>query len=87
MTGAKALFGAIAALCALWPLQGFAAEAPASAPADNGASSNDKDKYKKTDCNVYGPKFFRLGQSVFCGKFGYDLMGFAAKDFASYDIG
>ncbi|MGD1036789.1 MAG: porin [Roseiarcus sp.] len=74
-------------MCALWPLQGFAAEVPAPDSADKGASSGDKNKVKNADCSSYGPKFFRLGESVFCGKAGYDLMGFAAKDFASWDIG
>ena len=31
--------------------------------------------------------FFKLGDTGFCAKAGYDVMGFAAKDFARHDIG
>lgn len=83
MTGAKALFGAIIALCALWPLQGFAADLPAAGKSDSSA-----DKDKNADCAAtYGSsKFFKLGDTGFCGKAGYDVMGFAAKDFAISDV-
>jgi hypothetical protein len=83
MRGAKALLGTIAALSALWPLQGVAADVPSSAPTVKPDAPPDKD----TDCAaVYGAKFFKLGDTGFCGKAGYDVMGFAAKDFASWDI-
>ncbi|MGD0187954.1 MAG: porin [Roseiarcus sp.] len=83
MSGAKALFATIAALCAILPLQGFAADVPASAPAGQGDSSKDKN----ADCSgAYGSKFFQLGDTGFCGKAGYDVMGFVAKDFAAWDI-
>lgn len=78
---ARAQFAAITALCALWPLQGHAADLPAPAKASEAA------KDENADCaNSYGSKFFKLGDTGFCGKAGYDVMGFAAKDFATEDI-
>ena len=84
MSGARALFATIAALCAILPLQGLAADVPASAP----ARASDSSKDKNADCSgwAYGSKFFQLGETGFCGKAGYDVMGFAAKDFAAWDI-
>ncbi len=83
MSGVKALFAILAALGAILPLRGWAADVPPSAPSSQGDSSKDK----SADCSsIYGSKFFQLGDTGFCGKAGYDVMGFAAKDFANWDI-
>ena len=83
MRGAKPLFGAITALCALTPLAGYAADVPAKTAASASAAAPEP----TADCGVYGSKFFKLGDSGFCGKAGYDVMVFGAKDFAQSDIG
>ncbi|MGD0641411.1 MAG: porin [Roseiarcus sp.] len=66
-------------------MRGSAADLPAPAPAPANASAA-ADKNKNGDCAAYGSKFFALGESGFCSKAGYDVMGFAAKDFAAWDI-
>jgi hypothetical protein len=81
MRGAKSLLGALGAICALAPAAASAAELPAAA--NPGASA---DSSKSSECSAYGSKFFKLGDSGFCGRAGYDIMGFAAKDFAQTDI-
>ena len=83
MRGAKALFGAIGAICAMAPAAALAADTPA-AGAKPAAS---KDQTKAPECVGYGTGFFKLGDTGFCAKAGYDVMGFVAKDFASHDIG
>jgi hypothetical protein len=70
-------------LCALTPLAGVAAEVPAKTAASASAAAPDPN----AACGVYGSKFFKLGDSGFCGKAGYDVMVFGAKDFAQSDIG
>ena len=75
-----AIYAATAALAALAAPQARAAELPGAAPADTETKS-------VTDCAVYGAKFFPLSETAFCAKFGLDVMGFAAKDFAAWDIG
>jgi hypothetical protein len=82
MRGARALFGAIGAICAMAPAAALAADMPA-AGAKPAAS---KDQTKAPECAGYGTGFFKLGDTGFCGKAGYDVMGFVAKDFASHDI-
>jgi hypothetical protein len=81
MRGAKALVGAFGAICALAPAAGLAAELPAAAN-----SSAPADQSKSSECSAYGSKFFKLGDSGFCGRAGYDIMGFVAKDFAQTDV-
>ena len=83
MRGAKALFAAVGAICAIAPAAGFAADASAA----GAVAGAPQDKNKTSECAGYGAGFFKLGDSGFCGKAGYDVMGFAAKDFASHDIG
>jgi hypothetical protein len=83
MRGAKALFGAIGAICAMAPAAVLAADAPVAGAAP--AASTDPSK--APECAGYGTGFFKLGDTGFCAKAGYDVMGFAAKDFASHDIG
>ncbi len=83
MRGVKPLFGAIVALCALTPLAGVAADAPAK----TATSASEAAPNPNAECGVYGSKFFKLGDSGFCGKAGYDVMVFGAKDFAQSDIG
>ena len=80
MRGAKALLGAI---CAIAPAAAFAADMPASGAPPAAA----KDQSNASECAGYGAGFFKLGDTGFCGRVGYDVMGFAAKDFASHDIG
>jgi len=65
------------------PAAGFAADTPTvvAAPA---ASQGEN---KASECAGYGTGFFKLGDTGFCGRAGYDVMGFAAKDFATTDIG
>ena len=82
MRGAIALLGAIGAICALSPVAGLAAEAPAAQ-----APAAPADPAKPSDCAGYGAGFFKLGDTGFCARAGYDVMGFAAKDFAAHDIG
>ena len=84
MRGAKALGGAIWAICAIAPSLGHAADTPANA--SKPAAKQEAAK-PASDCVGYGGGFFKLGDSGFCGRAGYDVMGFAAKDFASHDIG
>ena len=84
MRGAKARLGAIAAICALAPAAGFAAEVPAAPDKPASAAHN---QAKPTDCAGYGAGFFKLGDTGFCARAGYDVMGFVAKDFATHDIG
>ena len=79
MRGVKPLFGAIVALCALTPLAGVAADAPAK----TATSASEAAPNPNAECGVYGSKFFKLGDSGFCGKAGYDVMVFGAKDFAA----
>lgn len=83
MRGARGLLGAIGAICALAPAASFAADVPAAA---NAPASAPKDASKASECAGYGTGFFKLGDTGFCGRAGYDVMGFAAKDFASHDI-
>ena len=83
MRGAKALFGAIGAICALAPAAGVAADIPKA----EAAPAASKDQSKATECAGYGTGFFKLGDTGFCGRAGYDVMGFVAKDFAAHDIG
>src|ERR1035441_9921449 len=83
MRGAKALFGAIGAICAMAPAAGFVADMPAAGV----APAAPLDQSKPSDCAGYGTGFFKLGDTGFCGRAGYDVMGFAAKDFATKDIG
>jgi hypothetical protein len=82
MSGAKALFGAIAAICALAPATDFAADISTAK-----TSVAPQDEARPSDCAGYGAGFFKLGDTGFCGRAGYDVMGFAAKDFATHDIG
>src|SRR5208282_4567070 len=76
MRGVKPLVGAMTALFALTPLAGVAAELPAKTAASASAAAPDPN----ADCGVYGSKFFKLSDSGFCGKAGYDVMAFVAKD-------
>ena len=82
MRGAKPLFGVATALCALTPLASVAADLPAKTAASASETASDPN----AECGVYGPKFFKLGDNGFCGKAGYDVMVFGAKDFAKSDI-
>jgi hypothetical protein len=82
MRGAKPLFGVVTALCALTPLSGFAADLPAKTAASASEAAPDPN----AECGAYGSKFFKLGDSGFCGKAGYDVMVFGAKDFAQSDV-
>jgi hypothetical protein len=84
MTGARALFGAIGAICALAPAAGSAADTPTPTTKSDVAAQDQK---KTSECAGYGTGFFKLGDTGFCGKAGYDVMGFVAKDFATHDIG
>ena len=62
MRGAKARLGAIAAICALAPAAGFAAEVPAAPDKPASAAHN---QAKPTDCAGYGAGFFKLGDTGF----------------------
>jgi hypothetical protein len=84
MRGARALLGAIGAICAIAPAASFAADTPAAAKKP---AATQKESKPTSECSGYGTGFFKLGDSGFCGRAGYDVMGFAAKDFASHDIG
>ena len=82
MRGAKALFGTIGAICALAPATGLSAEMSKAET----APAASKDPSKAPECAGYGTGFFKLGDTGFCGRAGYDAMGFVAKDFATRDI-
>ena len=84
MRGAKALLGAIGTIGAFAPAAGFAAELPA---ATDKPASAPQVQAKPSECAGYGTGFFKLGDTGFCARAGYDMMGFAAKDFATHDIG
>jgi hypothetical protein len=82
MRGAKAGLGALGAICALAPATGFAAELPAATNTPGAPQS----QAKPGECSGYGSAFFKLGDTGFCGRAGYDVMAFGAKDFANSDI-
>ncbi len=84
MRGAKARLGAIAAICALAPAASFAADAPTAA---NTPASAAKAQTPPSECAGYGTGFFKLGDTGFCARAGYDMMGFVSNDFAKHDIG
>ncbi len=84
MRGARALLGAIGAICAIAPAASFAADTPVAAKKPAATQNESK---PASECSGYGTGFFKLGDSGFCGRAGYDVMGFAAKDFAVHDIG
>ncbi len=79
MRRGAAIYVAMAALGTLAAPQARSADLP-------GAAAAAAEKKGATDCTVYGAKFFALGDTGFCAKFGLDLMGFVAKDFAKQDI-
>ena len=56
-------------------------------PKAKAAPAASTDPSKAPECAGYGTGFFKLGDSGFCGRAGYDIMGFVAKDFATRDIG
>jgi hypothetical protein len=62
MRGARALFGAIGAICALAPAVALAADTPAA----GAKPAVSKDQTKAPECAGYGTGFFKLGDTGFC---------------------
>lgn len=83
MRGAKARLAALGAICTLAPAAGLAADLPAATNTPGAPPAQGK----ASECAPYGSSFFKLGDTGFCGRAGYDVMAFGAKDFATSDIG